>query len=160
MTAEEKNIVFTLNGHRREFRIGPGERLLDLLRRAGCLGVKFGCGEGTCGACTVVVDGRAVLSCLMPAFQAQGRDVWTIEGLGDFERPHPIQTALVDAGAVQCGYCTPGVVMSAKAMFDENPVPSDEEIRLHLDGNLCRCTGYEKIWAALRNLRDSANEWA
>ena len=153
-----KTISFTLNGAKKEFAIAPGELLVKLLRRSGLTGTKEGCDEGTCGACTVIVDGRAVLSCIMPAFLADGRRVETIEGVGDFGRVHPIQQALVDAGAVQCGYCTPGLIMSAKAMFEENPAASDEDIRVHLDGNLCRCTGYEKIWTALRNVRDEKQQ--
>lgn len=147
-------IRFTLNGQEREFAIAPGERLVKLLRRSGFVGTKEGCDEGTCGACTVIVDGRAVMSCLLPAFLVHGRTVQTIEGVGDFDKPHPIQQALVEAGAVQCGYCTPGMVMAAKALFDACPNPSDDDIRVHMDGNLCRCTGYEKIWAALRSYRD------
>ena len=149
-------VSFKLNGAQRAFLVDPGETLLHLLRRSGFVGTKEGCDEGTCGACTVIVDGQAVLSCLMRAFQANDREVWTIEGVGDFDKPHPIQQALVDAGAVQCGYCTPGMVMSAKAMFDENATPSEEDIRVHMDGNLCRCTGYEKIWQALRELAAKA----
>jgi carbon-monoxide dehydrogenase small subunit len=153
--SQTKTISFTLNGKKRDFEIAPGELLVKLLRRSGLVGTKEGCDEGTCGACTVNVDGRAVLSCIMPAFLVHGRDVTTIEGVGDFGHVHPIQQALVDAGAVQCGYCTPGLIMSAKAMFEENPAASDEDIRVHTDGNLCRCTGYEKIWTALRNVRDA-----
>ncbi len=156
MSRNLKPISFKLNGTQKVFQVDPGETLLHLLRRSELTGTKEGCGEGTCGACTVIVDGRAVLACLMRAFQADGRQVWTIEGLGDFDKPHPIQNALVDAGAVQCGYCTPGMVLSAKAMFDEIPKPTDEEIRVHMDGNLCRCTGYEKIWGALREVRNGA----
>ena len=148
----EKQISFTINGEARSFTVAPDERLLDLLRRAGYAGVKHGCGEGSCGCCTVILDGRAVYSCLLYAFQAHGREVWTVEGLGDFDRPHPFQEALVTEGAVQCGFCTPGIVASAQALLDQNPRPSDEEIREHLDGNLCRCTGYEKIWAAWRRV--------
>ena len=148
----KKRITFTLNGERREFDIDPDEKLLWLLRRSGCTGVKFGCGEGVCGACTVIMDGRAVYSCLLYAFQAEGREVWTIEGVGDFDRPHPFQKALVEEGAVQCGYCMPGMVMSAKALLDKTPGPTDAELKEKMDGNLCRCTGYEKIHAALKKV--------
>ncbi|MBN1269262.1 MAG: (2Fe-2S)-binding protein [Kiritimatiellae bacterium] len=150
----KKRIAFTLNGEKREFEIDPDEKLLRLLRRAGCTGVKFGCGEGVCGACTVIMDGRAVYSCLLYAFQADGRDVWTIEGVGDFDNPHPFQKALVEEGAVQCGYCMPGMVMSAKALLDRTPGPSEAEMKEKMDGNMCRCTGYEKIQAALKKVID------
>ena len=146
---QQKNISFTLNGEKRSFTIAPDEKLVKLLRRSGCLGVKEGCDEGTCGACTVLIDGKAALSCITYAFLADGRDVRTIESLGTFEKPHPIQQALVDEGAVQCGYCTPGFVLSMKALLDENPAPGDDDLRTHLDGNLCRCTGYYKILEAV-----------
>lgn len=155
--SELRTISLTLNGVKREFRIHPDERLVKVLRRHGFVGTKEGCDEGTCGACTVILDGQAVMSCILPAFLADGRRVETIEGVGDFERTHPLQAALMEAGAVQCGYCTPGMIMSAKALFDANPAPSDDDIRIHMDGNLCRCTGYEKIWAAVRSLRDQKN---
>lgn len=147
----KKKISFTLNGAAVEFEIDPNERLLDLLRRNGYKGAKDGCQSGACGTCTVIMDGKAVSSCLLFAFQADGRELVTIEGLGG-DKPHEIQEALIAAGAVQCGYCIPGIVLSAKAMFDENPTPNDETIRVHMDGNLCRCTGYEKIWDAMRNV--------
>ena len=150
--SESKRIALKINGVMRELEAAPGEMLLDLLRRSGYTGVKHGCGEARCGACTVIVDGRAVYSCIYHAFRAQGRDVWTIEGVGSFGKPHPFQDALVDEGAVQCGFCIPGMVLSAKAMLDASPRPDDEEIRMHMDGNLCRCTGYEKIQAALRKV--------
>jgi carbon-monoxide dehydrogenase small subunit len=149
---EKKRIEFTLNGETRQFLIRPDEMLLDLLRGAGLMSVKHGCGEATCGACTVIMDGRAVYSCITYAFQAQGRQVWTAEGVGSYARPHPFQEALVEEGAVQCGFCIPGMVLSAKALLDRNPAPDDDEIRTGMDGNLCRCTGYEKIWSALRRV--------
>jgi aerobic-type carbon monoxide dehydrogenase small subunit (CoxS/CutS family) len=150
--SELKTISFTINGEKKKFQISPDEKLVKLLRRTGYTGAKEGCDEGTCGACTVIMDGKAVLSCITHAFLADGRHLHTIEGLGTFEKPHPIQQALVDEGAVQCGYCTPGLVLSMKALLDENPAPGDDDLRTHLDGNLCRCTGYEKIWIALRKL--------
>ncbi len=125
---EPGKIAFWINGKMRRFEAKPNETLLDVLRRSGYSGTKRGCGEGRCGACTVIVDGKAVYSCLYRAFQAEGRDIVTIEGVGSFENPHPVQEALVDEGAVQCGYCTPGMVMAAKAMFDANPNPNEEEI--------------------------------
>ncbi|MCU0693675.1 MAG: (2Fe-2S)-binding protein, partial [Polyangiaceae bacterium] len=118
----------------------------------GLKSVKQGCDqEGTCGACTVLIDGLPMLSCITPAPKAAGREVLTVEGLGDPTRPHPLQTAFVDAGAVQCGYCTPGMILSAKALLDRNPAPSDAQIADALSGNLCRCTGYVKIIDAVRN---------
>lgn len=145
-------IAFTLNGSKKEFTVDPDEKLVDLLRLAGCKGVKYGCREGVCGSCTVIMDGRAVYSCLMYAFQADGREIWTIEGVGTPDEPHPFQKALVEAGAVQCGFCIPGMVLSAKAMLDQNSRPDDEAIAEYMDGNLCRCTGYEKIWDALKKV--------
>ncbi|HNX31243.1 MAG TPA: (2Fe-2S)-binding protein [Holophaga sp.] len=145
-------IRFTLNGEPREFLVSPDDKLLEVLRREGLTGAKHGCGTGSCGACTVILDGRAVYACLLYAFQAEGRSVETIEGIGGFDHPHPIQKALVEGGAVQCGFCTPGMVLSAKALLAGNPHPSDEELKVHMDGNLCRCTGYEKIEAALRRV--------
>ena len=150
--SDPKSITFTLNGQERTFDVDPDEKLLDLLRRADCKSVKMGCREAACGACTVILDGQTVYSCILYAWQAHGREVITVEGIGDYGRPDPIQRALVDAGAVQCGYCIPGMIMSAKAMFDENPEPDDDEMRERMDGNLCRCTGYEKIWVALHNV--------
>ena len=150
--SEKKHISFSINGHKRDFEVTADEKLLDLLRDNGYKGPKFGCGEGVCGACTIIMDGRAIYGCILYAVQADGHDIWTIEGAGDFGKPHPFQQALVDEGAVQCGYCIPGMVMSAKAMLDENPTPDDEEIREKMDGNLCRCTGYEKIWDALHKV--------
>ncbi|MFN2132729.1 MAG: (2Fe-2S)-binding protein, partial [Anaerolineae bacterium] len=113
-------------------------------------GVKVGCGEGECGACTVLLDGRPVTSCIMLALEAQGREVLTIEGLANGPELHPLQRAFVKQGAIQCGFCTPGMILSAKALLDRNPDPSEEEIRQALAGNLCRCTGYQKIVEAIR----------
>ena len=147
-----KEITLTVNGKSRTVAIQAGETLSSVLRREGFLGVKIGCNEGICGACTVILDGRAVNACHTLAYQAHDLSVETIEGLGSFEKPHPIQQALADGGAVQCGYCTPGLIMAAKALMDEIPNPTDEEFEEHLDGNLCRCTGYEKIQDALRKV--------
>ena len=154
--SEEKKISFTLNGEKQTFLIQPNEKLSTLLRRSSYKGLKIGCEEGSCGACTVLWDGQAVCSCILYAFQAEGRRVETIEALGDFDNPHPIQTALVEEGAVQCGYCTPGFILAAKALLDEDPDPSEEKMMEYLDGNLCRCTGYEKIWTALRRVVSSS----
>lgn len=151
-----RKISFILNGELKEFDVFPNERLLSLLRRNGFKGTKYGCLEGACGTCTVILDGKAVNSCLVFAFQAQGRTIQTVESLSNKDNKlHEIQQALVNEGAVQCGYCTPGIVLSAKAMFDENPTPDEEAIKLQMDGNLCRCTGYEKIWSAIKKVSAS-----
>ena len=115
-------------------------------------GTKIGCGNGECGACTVLMDGRAVCSCLMPLGRAQGRRIETIESLGDPDDLHPIQRTLVERGAFQCGFCTPGVVMSLVALLEENPKPDDDEIRSALQGNLCRCSGYVKLLEAVKEI--------
>jgi len=126
------------------------EPLLDVLRRNGFVSVKEGCRQGQCGACVVLVDNKPVNSCLYPAFRAEGRKITTSEGLGKPNNLHPIQQAFLDTGAVQCGYCTPGMVLSAKSLIDNNPSPSENDIKLALDGNLCRCTGYVKIVSAVK----------
>lgn len=127
-------------------------RLIDVLRKTlRMTGTKEGCGEGECGSCTVIIDGRAVNSCLYPALEVEGKSVITIEGLHDKKHKlSAIQQAFIDKGAIQCGFCTPGMIMSAKALFDSNPDPSDEEIREALQGNLCRCTGYVQIIEAVK----------
>ena len=157
-------ITLTINGALREVEIAPDEKLLDVLRREGCPGVKYGCGRGECGTCTVILDGRAVKSCITFAAQADGRSVVTIEGIGRPGRLHPIQEAILDHGAVQCGYCTSGIICSAKALLDENPDPTEEEVRQAIKGNLCRCTGYEKYVAAILDaagrMRSQAGEEA
>jgi aerobic-type carbon monoxide dehydrogenase small subunit (CoxS/CutS family) len=145
------NIRLTVNGREVSCEADAETRLLDLLRDTLALtGTKEGCGEGECGACTVLLDGRAVNSCLIPAPAADGATVLTIEGLADGDRLHPIQEAFVETGGVQCGFCTPGFIMSAYALLAGNPDPTDEEIRTALEGNLCRCTGYERIVDAVR----------
>ncbi len=123
--------------------------LLDFLRETDHIEVKRGCDQGDCGACTVIVDGQAVLSCLTVALQAAGSKVYTVKSLGSWELLHPLQQAFVDREAVQCGFCTPGMLMTAKALLDHNPRPSREEIREAISGNLCRCTGYQKIIDAI-----------
>ena len=145
-----------VNGQNRELYVEPSETLLEVLREELWLtGTKEGCGEGNCGVCTVLVDGKAVRSCLMLARQAQGKEIITIEGLkGDGGGLHPLQQAFIDHFAVQCGYCTPGMLLTAKALLDENPEATEEEIRETLCGNLCRCTGYVKITEAVLAARD------
>jgi len=138
------DLPVTVNGRSRAWSIAPGELLLDVLRREGFFGVKRGCEQGECGACTVLVNGRAVNSCLMFAAQVEGCDVLTIEGLADNGKLHPIQEAFLDHGAAQCGFCTPGMILSAKALLDRNPHPTEAEVREAMAGNLCRCTGYLK----------------
>jgi carbon-monoxide dehydrogenase small subunit len=140
-----------VNGRRIEAEVDPQSRLLDVLRETLHLtGTKEGCGEGECGACTVLMDGRAVNSCLVPALQAEGGDILTIEGLSDGRTLHPIQQAFVETGAVQCGFCTPGFIMATYALLKDVPAPTDEEILSALEGNLCRCTGYSKIVEAVK----------
>ncbi|NIM59364.1 MAG: 2Fe-2S iron-sulfur cluster binding domain-containing protein [Candidatus Aminicenantes bacterium] len=147
-------ISFILNGSEVNVTIDGHLRLIDILRNTMSLtGTKEGCGEGECGACTVIVDGRAVNSCLYPAHEIEGKSVTTIEGLRMPEHKlSEIQQAFVDNGAIQCGFCTPGMIMSAKALLDSNPNPSDEEIRDALQGNLCRCTGYVQIVEAVKSV--------
>jgi len=133
-----------VNGLVRKWTIAPGDLLLDVLRREGLFGAKRGCEKGECGACTVLVNGRAVNSCLMFAAKAEGCDVLTIEGLADGAQLHPLQQAFLDHGAAQCGFCSPGMILAAKALLDRNPHPSEDEVREALAGVLCRCTGYRK----------------
>jgi len=144
-------IRLTVNGRPYDAEVDAETRLLDLLREDLQLtGTKEGCGEGECGACTVLMDGRPVYSCLVLAAQADGAEVLTIEGLAESARLHPVQQAFVDAGGVQCGFCTPGFILSTVALLRSRPDPTDEEIRTALEGNLCRCTGYAKIVDAVR----------
>jgi carbon-monoxide dehydrogenase small subunit len=145
-------ITTRINGTDRTFECEPGASLFEALRSLGYKSVKQGCdNEGTCGACTVLLDGEAILSCITPAPRAAGREITTVEALGDPSRPHPLQEAFVDAGAVQCGYCTPGMILAAKALLDKEPSPSRPQIAEALSGNLCRCTGYVKILDAVEN---------
>ena len=140
----------TVNGTRHDLEVAPTRRLIDLLRdELGLTGTKEGCSEGECGACTVLLDGRAVCSCLMLAVQARDRDVLTVEGLARNGELDILQQMFIDHGAVQCGYCTPGMLMSAKALLLKNPHPTETEIRTALAGNLCRCTGYSAIVEAV-----------
>lgn len=138
-------LSFGLNGVPQYLDVEPGERLLPLLRRLGMKSVKEGCATGDCGACTVLVDGRAVRSCLMVAPQVQGKGVTTLEGLGTLDDPHPLQQAFLDSGAVQCGFCTPGMILVAYEFLTRNNDPSPEQVQEAISGNLCRCTGYVKI---------------
>ena len=145
----KQRLELTVNGEVYEIYIEPWKTLVEALREELDLtGTKIGCGSGSCGVCTVLIDGKAVKSCLVLVGQAKGRDIVTIEGLGK-DRLHPLQQAFIDHFAVQCGYCTPGMILSAKALLDENPNPTEEEVREALSGNLCRCTGYTKIVEAV-----------
>jgi len=146
----------TVNGDPQEFLCDAGDTLLDALRGPlGLTGSKEGCGTGDCGACTVVLDGEMVCSCLVLAPEAAGRRVQTIEGVADGSDLHPIQRKFLEHGALQCGFCTPGVIVAAKALLDCNPDPTESELRYWLAGNLCRCTGYDKI---IRAVQDAAAE--
>ena len=140
------NIHLKVNNEDYDLTIRPWATLLEVLREdLGLTGAKEGCGEGECGACTVIMDGKAVNSCIMLAAEADGKEIITIEGLAEGERMHPIQEAFVEIGGLQCGFCTPGMILSTKVLLDANPSPTDAEIRKGLEGNFCRCTGYTKI---------------
>ena len=143
-------LAFKINGKNTILDVTGGERLIDLLReRLGLFGTKEGCGKGECGACTVLMDGAPVCSCILLSSQVAGREITTIEGLAAGGRLHPVQAAFVEAGAVQCGFCTPGILLSAVALLKEKPEPTRDEIKRALSGNLCRCTGYKKIFEAV-----------
>jgi len=144
-------IQIRLNGELRTVAVTARETLLEALRnKMGATEVKNGCGKGDCGSCAVLLDGKAVNSCLTLALQANGKEVLTVKGMGTEENPHPLQKAFVEHGAVQCGFCASGMIMSAKALLDQTPKPNREEIREAISGNLCRCTGYKKIIDAIQ----------
>ena len=141
-----KEISFTLNGKPYTLSVKPWKTLLELIREdLSFTGTKEGCGHGECGSCTVIMGGKTVNSCLVPALEADDQEIVTIEGLVDGDTLHPIQEAFVQQAGMQCGFCTPGMIMSAKALLDKKPTPSEEEIREGIAGNFCRCTGYTKI---------------
>jgi len=147
----QRHVVLEVNGDRHALRVDPGATLLEVLRaELGLRGTKENCLEGECGACTVLIDGKAVNSCLMLAVRAEGKKITTIEGLARGGELHPVQRAFVEEGAVQCGYCTPGFIMSAVELLASNPDPTDEEVDQALAGNICRCTGYTRIRRAVR----------
>ena len=144
-------IAVTVNGEEREADVWPGESLLYALReRLGLPGSKNACEQGECGSCSVLLDGKLVCACLVLAAQAEGHQVVTVEGLAGDDGPHRVQEAFVEAGAVQCGFCTPGLVVATAALLEQQADPSDDEVREALSGNLCRCTGYQKIFDAVR----------
>lgn len=146
------NIRLLVNGFEYDLLIKPHWTLIDVLREEiGLTGTKNGCGKGECGACTVIMNGEAVLACLTLAIQAQGKSIQTIEGLSQEGTLDSLQNAFVKYGAIQCGYCTPGMILTSKALLRKNPHPTEEEIQKALSGNLCRCTGYVKIIEAVRN---------
>jgi len=146
----KRRLEFKVNGGSYILEVEPHRTLLEVIRDdLGLTGTKLGCGGGECGACTVILNGRAVKSCLILAYHARGKEIWTIEGLVQGGELHPLQRTFVEYGAIQCGFCTPGMVMAGKALLDENPHPSEQEIKDALAGNLCRCTGYVKILEAI-----------
>jgi carbon-monoxide dehydrogenase small subunit len=151
-------IELTINGQQYHVDVAVGETLLDLLRRLGLKSVKFACGTGNCGACTVLMDGRPVLSCIMLAAQAHNRAVVTVEGLAADGGLHPLQQAFIEFGAPQCGFCTPGMLMAAAGLLSENPDPTRDEVRAAISGNICRCSGYvgvvDAVMDAARRMRE------
>ena len=150
------HVTTSINGDPTEFLCEPDETLLDVLRdRLGMTGSKEGCGTGDCGACSVTVEGRLVCSCLMLGAEAEGKEIGTIEGMADGETLHPLQKKFIEHAALQCGICTPGLLIAAKSLLERNPDPTEEETRYWLAGNLCRCTGYDKI---IRAVLDAAKE--
>lgn len=149
-TQQKAHISFLLNGETAEVAFAPHKTLLEVLREdLGLIGTKHGCELGECGTCTILVDGRSILSCLMLGLDAEGRSVTTIEGLAEGAQLHPLQDTFADLGAAQCGYCSPGFLLAAKELIEKSPKPSRDEIKEALSGNLCRCTGYIKIYEAV-----------
>jgi carbon-monoxide dehydrogenase small subunit len=152
----KKGIILKVNGEEREVRVEPRQTLLDTLRNdLGLTGTKEGCGNGNCGTCTVLLNGKAVSSCLVFTVEAEGQEITTIEGLAEAGKIHPLQRAFVEEGAIQCGFCTPGMILTAKAFLDANPHPTEIQVRQAIAGNLCRCTGYDKIVQAILKVADN-----
>lgn len=150
-------ITLSVNGESCEVAVEPRTILLDVLREMlGLTGTKKACDFGSCGSCTVLMDGKTVLSCLILAVDVQGKDIVTVEGMATDGQLHPLQRAFIDHGAIQCGFCTPGMLLSAKALLDENPQPTEEEVKQAISGNLCRCTGYHKIVEAIVDVAQSS----
>ena len=156
---QPKVVTLNINGHEHHVALAPNVTLLHALRDLGYTDVKNGCEKGDCGACAVLLDGRAVNSCLVLAWQAEGAEIVTDAGLGTMDDPHPLQEAFADAGAAQCGYCTPGMIVAAKALLDRNPHPTEDEIREAISGNLCRCTGYAQIVKAIQMAAERMDEY-
>jgi carbon-monoxide dehydrogenase small subunit len=154
----KRRLELTVNGEEHSIEVEPNRTLLEVIRNdLGLTGTKLGCGGGECGACTVILNGRAIKSCLMLAYDANNKEIWTIEGMGKKDGElHPLQRAFVEFGAIQCGFCTPGMIMSGKALLDQTPHPSEQQIKDALAGNLCRCTGYVKILEAFLSVARSA----
>ena len=155
---QPKVIILTVNGREHQVALAPNVTLLQALRDLGYTDVKNGCEKGDCGACAVLLDGKAVNSCLVLAWQAEGAEILTDAGMGTMDDPHPLQEAFADAGAAQCGYCTPGMIVSAAALLEQNPNPSEDEIREAISGNLCRCTGYGQIVKAIQMAAERMSE--
>jgi aerobic-type carbon monoxide dehydrogenase small subunit (CoxS/CutS family) len=152
-------IELLINGDRYEVLVAPNQTLLEVLRdQLGLMGTKRGCDLGACGACTVLINGEAYLSCIMLAMDGVGKEIQTIEGLGQSKDLHPLQKAFVEVGGIQCGFCTPGMIMTAQAILNETENPSEEMIKRKMAGNLCRCTGYKKIVTAVMSAAGQAGE--
>ena len=155
----KKIITLTVNDTAYEVAVTPWQTLLDVLRNElGLIGTKKGCDVGTCGVCTVIMEGKAVLSCLLLAIECEGHNITTIEGISSPDSLHPIQTSFIENGAIQCGFCTPGIIMTSKALLDENPQPTDDQIKEALAGTFCRCTGHIKIMDAVKKVAQPADE--
>jgi len=155
---QPRTITLKVNGRQHQVALKPNVTLLQALRKLGHTDVKNGCEKGDCGACAVLLNGEPVNSCLVLAWQAEGAEIVTNAGLGTLDDPHPLQEAFADAGAAQCGYCTPGMIVSATALLKRNPDPSEEEIREAISGNLCRCTGYAQIVDAVKMAAERMSE--
>jgi len=158
MSQTTLELKLTINGTEKTFEVSPDDRLSAVLRREGYVGVKVGCNTGDCGTCTVLLEGDPIVSCLMLAAQAQGATLTTVEGLSQGKTLHPLQVAFLDEGAVQCGFCTPGMLLSAEALLHDIPDPSEDQVREALAGNLCRCTGYERPVQAVLKAAKTAKE--
>ena len=155
----KRAIELNINGDTHEVLVSPNHTLLEVLRdKLGLMGTKRGCDLGACGACTVLINGEAYLSCVMLAVEASGKEILTIEGLAEGGELHPLQSAFVETGGLQCGFCTPGMILTAKAILDEEEDPSEEVIKKKMAGNLCRCTGYKKVVEAVMSVTDSGTD--
>jgi len=153
---EKRLVRLKVNGEERDVAVSPNETLAEVLReRLELTGTKMGCGEGACGTCTVLLDGKPVRSCLTLAVEVQDKEIVTIEGLSEGAELHPVQKAFIEHGAIQCGFCSPGMILTGKALLDENPQPTEEEVRRAISGVVCRCTGYAKIVEAILAASDS-----